>query len=269
MYFLFDIGGTKSRFALSKDNESFDNPTIVETPDNFSDAISLIEKTFNEIVSGTAIKASAGGIAGVLDERKSILLSSPNLVGWVQKPLKERLGEVFKANTYLENDADFAGLGEAIYGAGRSFNIVAYITVSTGIGGTRIIDGKIDRAVFGFEPGHQYIQKDVDLEDLVSGGAIEEKYQMKAEDIQDEYIWDQLAKDLAYGLHNTIVHWSPDVLVLGGGMMKEGSISINKVEEYLKDIMKIFPNPPQIKSAELGEKSALFGALHYIKQKSL
>jgi len=270
MYFLFDIGGTKSRFSISEDKESFRGPVIVDTPGDFDSAMSLINTTFNELVKGVNLEASVGGIAGVLDRQKSLLINSPNLKEWVQKPLKENLIEIFKVDTFLENDADLAGLGEAVYGAGKGFEIVAYITVGTGIGGTRIVEGKIDRNIFGFEPGHQYIEKESgDLETLVSGGAVEKRFNMKAEDISDENVWDKLAKDLAYGLHNSIVHWSPDTLILGGGMMRQGSISLEKVKSYLEEIMIIFPNLPVIKSAELGDKSALFGSLHYIKQQSI
>ena len=61
---------------------------------------------------------------------------------------------------YLANDSDLDGLGEATVGAGKGFNIVAYITVSTGIGGVRIVGGKIDVSTYGFEPGHQIIDAD-------------------------------------------------------------------------------------------------------------
>jgi glucokinase len=49
------------------------------------------------------------------------------------------------------------GLGEAVFGAGKGREIVVYMTISTGVGGARIVGGKIDASAMGFEPGHQII----------------------------------------------------------------------------------------------------------------
>lgn len=58
---------------------------------------------------------------------------------------------------FLANDADLVGLGEAVYGAGKGYKVVAYFTVSTGVGGARIVNKRIDKGVFSFEPGWQYV----------------------------------------------------------------------------------------------------------------
>jgi len=76
---------------------------------------------------------------------------------------------------FIENDASIVGLGEAVSGAGMGEEIVVYITVSTGVGGTRIVSGEIDEHAYGFEPGHELINMQDSLEDLVSGTAVEER----------------------------------------------------------------------------------------------
>ena len=71
---------------------------------------------------------------------------------------------------------------------------------------------------------------------------------------------------MAIGLNNIIVEWSPDVVVLGGSMITgDPSISIEKTENYLKEILKIFPKLPAIRKAELGDFGGLYGALAFIK----
>lgn len=280
MFLLFDIGGTKMRIALSKDGESFGEPKVVPTPQNFEKGISAFQEIAKELTQGKKIEAVAGGIAGPLDEEKTMLLNSPNISGWIKKPLKQELEKIIDAPVSLQNDTALVGLGEVTYGAGKGSRIVVYITVSTGVGGSRFVDGKIDINAMGFEPGHQIINFEGDkamcpgckkqghLEGYVSGTAVELKYGKKPYEIEDPAIWDEIAKLLAIGLNNTIVHWSPDVVVLGGSMMiKEPGISLDRVQHHLKEVMTIFPEPPLLKKAELEDVGGLYGALALLKGK--
>ncbi len=277
MFLLFDIGGTKMRLAISQNGETFGEPKIIETPKNFDEAMSLFEKTVFDLAGGKKIEAAAGGIAGPLDRKKEKLLNSSNIAGWVGKPLKESVEKAIGAPLYLENDAAIVGLGEATVGAGKGEEIVAYMTVSTGVGGARIVDGKIDRNIYGFEPGHQIIDPIGlscpicgtigHLEGQVSGAALEIRYHKKPYEIIDPHLWEEEAKWLAYGLNNTIVHWSPNVVVLGGSMIiKEPGISIERVRYHLKNALLIFPESPRLVKAELGDVGGLYGALVFLKQ---
>ncbi len=271
MYLLIDIGKTKTRIAGSENLEKFSEPRISDTPKTFSEGISLLKRTADELCSGKKIKAAACGIGGLLDRAKTMSLnSSGNIADWFQKPLKAELEKVFNAPVFLENDCVFVSLGEAVYGAGRGYKIVAYITVSTGVGGARIVNGKIDENALGFEPGHQIINFDGQperLESYISGMAFEKKYGKKPYEITDEKIWDETAKILAYGLNNTIVHWSPDIVVLGGSMMKKIGIPIERARFHLKNILKIFPELPLIEKASLGDIGGLYGALTFLKKR--
>jgi glucokinase len=283
MFLLFDIGGSKMRLVVTDNSQSFGEPRIVATPHDFEKAIKVFRKIFNEISKGSQIKAVAGGVRR-FDSSRETLRTDFGLPGWSGKPLKDKLAEIVNAPIYLENDAALVGLGEAVRGAGRGYSVVVYMTISTGVGGVRIVDKKIDKNKFGFEPGHQIIDFDwsvfpgykVSKEDhlgqfeaYVSGTSIEKRLGKKAHEVTDEKVWDEISKLVAVGLNNTIVHWSPDVVVLGGGMMKSPGISIDKVKQYLKEILTIFPEQPEIKKAELGELGGLHGALHYIKQQYL
>lgn len=223
--------------------------------------------TSSKLSEGKKPEALVAGVAGLFNKNRERLLGAPNLRDWINKPLKLTLQNKICDKVFLENDAALAGLGEAIKGAGQNFDIVAYLTVSTGIGGAKIVKGEIDPHSLGFEPGQQIISLNGDtvrLEDLLSGTALEKKYGKKPPDIKDPEAWDNEAKYLAIALNNIIVEWSPDVVVLGGALMNK--IPLGKVNLYLKKILKITPEIPPLVRSALGDDSGLYGAMEYLKQ---
>lgn len=259
MVLLFDIGGTKSRFAISNDGLSFDEPIIIDTPAQYTQGILAFDDCVKKITRGKKIDKAVGGFPGTIIDGK--VFKSPNLPDYEGKLLSYELERVFGVKPTLENDASLATLGEAVYGAGKGFGIVAYITISTGIGGGLVIDKKIQKKKYGFEPGHQivnYKTREV-LHDLISGTALSKKYNKPAKEIKEPEIYEWISEVLGVALTNTIVHWSPDVLVLGGSITKD--IDVSEVEEQIKNNMKIFPDIPVIKRAELGAYNGIWGAL--------
>jgi glucokinase len=279
MRILFDIGGTKMRLSGSKDGRTFGDPVIIQTPkDDFEKGISVFIEAARRIAGDEKIEAVAGGIAGPLDREKTMLLNAPNIPGWNNKPLKRELMGALGTEVYIENDAAVVGLGEALVGAGRGGKIVAYLTVSTGVGGVRIVDGAIDKNSFGFEPGHQILNMDDNsvlcgscgegghLESYISGVAFSKRYNRKAYEVHDQTAWEEAARILAIGLNNAAVFWSPDIIVLGGSMIVgDPSIPFPRIEYHFKNILKIFPEQPVLKKAELGDVGGLHGALAYLE----
>lgn len=257
------------RIATSVDGKSITNSKIVPNlPDDFEGGMKIFKQTADELSSGQKIEAIAGGVAVIYNQDKSIPIHTSHLHGWVNKPLKQTLESSFNAPVILENDTAVVGLGEAVYGAGTNKKIIAYLTISTGIGGVRVVDQKIDENALGFEPGHQIIVIDGKdchcggkghFEAYVAGYYLERDFHKKGESIKDPVIWDKVTKYLAVGLNNTIVHWSPDIVILGGAVMK--SINLEQVKKYLAEYLTIFPTPPEIIRAKLGDSAGLFGAL--------
>jgi glucokinase len=122
-------------------------------------------------------------VAGALDTRRGIVTTSPNLPGWRNIPLRDIVAARSGLNTYLINDASAAALGEYRFGAGRGFDNMLYVTVSTGIGGGIITNGELYSGADGCagEVGHMTIEPDGPpchcgnfgcLESLASGWAI-------------------------------------------------------------------------------------------------
>lgn len=82
-------------------------------------------------------------VPGPLDRVKKTINSPPNMPGWDNIPIGEIFEEEFSAPAFIDNDANAAALGEAVYGAGKGASVVTYFTVSTGIGGGCVIKGHI------------------------------------------------------------------------------------------------------------------------------
>ena len=120
-------------------------------------------------ISGALSKAKLeicdmGGIivaaAGILDTIHGVVAVSPNLPGWRNIHLGEILFKQFGLATFLINDANAAALGENRFGIGKGIDYLIYLTVSTGIGGGIIIDGKLYSGADGCagELGHMIIE---------------------------------------------------------------------------------------------------------------
>lgn len=253
------------RVAVTRDGKTFDEPLVVPTPRDFEDGVRTLVGLARELSGGEQIKKVAGGIAGTLGTDRNILIHSPNNPEWMGKPVRATLEEKLGVPVRVENDAALAGLGEATFGAGKNFSIVAYVTVSTGIGGARIVERAIDPSAYGFEPGFQIVSmadgENGYLEKLSSGSALRKKYNMPAEDITDEAVWSEFEKILAVGLHNSILHWSPDVVVIGGAIAEKGKFfSVERVHDRVAHILHAFPTPMFTK-AKLGDSGGLYGAL--------
>lgn len=277
MYLLLDIGATNSRIAVSKDGTELNgDPVIIETPSVYETAIEVIYEQVQKMPHADAIEAISGGIANPFNRKEQVIASEANLVGgWGGKYIAKDFSDRFGVPAYFENDAALVGLGEAHYGAGRGANILVYVTVSTGVGGARIEQGRISDHVFSFEPGHQII--DIDgtfipqaekntLGALISGSAIEKRTGKKPYEIMDEAFWDEIARILAIGLHNMIVHWSPETIVLGGSMFKDIGIKVDRVGHYLKEYSRTYPVLPKLIHSELGDIGGLYGALVRVQQ---
>lgn len=275
-YILFDIGGTKTRVAISEDLKTLGEVISFKTPNHFEKGIDAIVEAVGKLTK-TPLHGVSGGIRGPLNEDKTAIVYDSVLTSWIDKPICKALKKKLKAEVYLENDAALAGLGEAHFGAGMDLDIVAYHTVSTGVGGVKIEYGKIDDNRTGFEPGKQVLDIDKTilgegieptLENLVSGFALEERMGVKPYEIpQSDATWDQLALYLAHGLRNTILYWSPDVVVLGGSMiLGNPRILLDDILKHTNAILGENIACPLIVDARLGDQSGLYGAMAKIGQ---
>jgi predicted NBD/HSP70 family sugar kinase len=264
MYIVFDIGGTKMRFAALVDG-GISEPIVIKTPNSYVEAMAEISEIFTKLSKGQKIKCIAGGVAGVLSRDGKKLLIAPNLKSWVGKPLAEDLSRLSGAKVLIKNDADMVALGEATHGAGVDHRVVAYLTFSTGIGGSLVIAKDLLSYNFGFEPGFQIIDSQNKRHlHSIAGTELKEKYGLLFRDVKDEKVRKEILADVIAGIHNTIIFWSPDVVVLGGGMTE--SFVIDDIKNELSKFTFKFPEIPAIKLAELGDFGGLYGSMEFLKK---
>jgi predicted NBD/HSP70 family sugar kinase len=266
IYLVFDIGATKTRLALSHDGKTFSDPLIFDTDITIGGQARLISYA-RQLVGEQKIALVAGGVPGTVDRTKGVLLETPNME-WGRVDLAGLFKQAFRAKLILENDTALVGLGEAHAGAGSPKGVMAYFTISTGVNGVRIVDGQIDRSTYGFEIGRQIIspagEPPVTLEEMIGGRAMQERYGRLPRSIDDPAVWRQETRLLAHALYNLTLEWSPELIVLGGSMMRD--IPIPWIRDELEALPKIFPKWPQLKTAKLETVGGLYGALELIKE---
>lgn len=270
MQLLFDIGGTRTRLAAGREDGSVGEPIIFDTPMDFKEGLECIIEKAKTLAEGNTYTGAAGGIAGPLDSTKTMMITSPNLPRWAGKPFTRLLQEELGCPIYLENDAALVGLGEIHYGKGNAnYPIMAYVTISTGIGGCRFVEGKIDRSARGFEIGHHIIDlaHQKTFEELASGSGILKRFGKPAENIDAASIWEEVAEIVAIGIHNLILFWSPHAVIIGGGMATDSRFPFENCVTEIQRRMRIFPDIPPIIKAELGNLGGLYGAKVLLDQK--
>lgn len=278
-YVAFDIGGTKTRVGFSKDGREFDDVKIFHTDSSPEQGLAEVVAAIETGLKGAPITAIGGGVRGVLREDRLGIDHDSILAKWANVSIVDFFKTQFAVPVFLENDTALAGLGEAVYGAGKGIDLVVYHTISTGVGGVKIEQGRIDMASVGFEPGHQVL--DIDrtilgeniqptLENLVSGRALEERMGVKPYEIdQDDVVWDELAGYLAQGLRNTVLYWSPEAIILGGSMMVgDPKIPLESVRRATVAVLDGVVSCPFITTATLGDEAGLHGALVFLQQNS-
>lgn len=255
----FDIGGTSMRVALITE-EGIGEVKKIPTPEDPKEGIAALASLMHD-VAGPEIGAAAGGFPSVVE--KGIVRGVTNLPKWERFTFSRELSDALESATVLlQNDADMAALGEAMYGAGKGKKIVAYLGIGTGVGGGRIVEGTIDVGACDVEPGHQIVDCAGmrTLESFVSGRAFEKRFGVHPKDAPRAG-YEEMTTVLAVGIHNTILHWSPEVLVLGGSMVVGiNGYNIESIGKALQSIPDKVPLMPPIVLAELKDSAGLFGA---------
>lgn len=262
MILLIDVGGSQTRVAVAPQQGDLPSPIIFPTDQDFDAGINKIA----EAAGVGPFKAVVMGCTGQLSKQGE-LLKSPNLTGWEDHDLKNVLHERFNAPAFVLNDAQLGAMGEAIAGAGQGSDSLLYMTLGTGMGFARVVGGQPDLTV-GSEAGHQYIMlngKLVEAEDLISGKALFKRLGTHGEDIHDEAVWSECARMAAVPLFNTILHFAPDTVVIGGSLVKEGSLSVEKIAAEVATIGGYLSSLPVIKHATLGDLAGLYGAQAYAR----
>ncbi len=265
MYLAVDIGGTKTLLACSDEGGEIQQQIKFPTSQNYQDFL----KTLAENVANLSTKdfvMAAVAVPGRLDRMRGVSLAFGNLP-WHEVPVQGDIQEVLGCPVHIENDANLAGLSEAAHIKDR-YRKVLYITISTGIGGGYIIDGKIDPDTVDAEVGHMLFEHEGQLmiwEKFASGKAIVEAYGMRASEIKDSAIWQKISRNLALGIINVSAVLTPDVIVLGGGVGSHYDKFGQALDQILKEISPGMVSIPPILPAKRPEEAVIYGCYELIR----
>lgn len=160
-----DLGATQIRAAVLRGATLLSRVGLLvgaeQAPDRVIPRIfQAVQQALDEAKTPLSEIAGIGiGAPGPLNNRTGVIVAPPNLEGWLHVPLRDLFVEKFSIPIFVENDANAAALGEYMFGAGHGSNELVYLTISTGIGGGVITDGKIMEGIFGTasELGHMTI----------------------------------------------------------------------------------------------------------------
>ncbi|RJQ38042.1 ROK family protein [Candidatus Microgenomates bacterium] len=267
MYVGIDIGATHTRVALAVvPNNIVQKKDFATT--SFRETIARIVESIR-LLAPEKIEAIGISSPAPLNKVQGTILNTPNLPNWKDKPLVDMLKQELHCPVYLEHDASAGALAEFLYGQ-KSANPLLYLTLSTGIGGGLIKEGQIYEGTNSIHLGHQVIDKKGPkcscgkngcLEAFVSGWAIEKKFGKPAQEIDDPAVWDEVGENLAVGINNSVMHYLPELIVLGGGLIQKGDLLLKPLQKHLEQYFCQDIPLPSIELARLGQDSSLIGAL--------
>ncbi len=274
IYVGLDIGGTKFMVAAADQDGNILRRARQSTTTCLEDDLALLNRMIKETSAGEAILGMGAAIGGPLDWERGIV-SPLHQPAWRKVPLKAIMEKRWRCPFFVDVDTNIAALGEYYFGnvSARRF---LYVTLSTGMGGGLLVDGKIERGANGAHPevAHQSIHYRCSnptkihcecgapdcLEALISGNAIRRIYSKPAEKL-NPMEWSEVAYNLGQGLRNLAAILAPDLIRLGGGVaLGGGKDFVCNAWRVMNEHLHIVP-APEVQLSALGYDTALLGAI--------
>lgn len=284
-----DIGGTNTRVALADEElniiERKQFATDSENPDVTLGKIAEVIKSFDCDIVGAGMSCP-----GPLDLINGKILTPPNLKGqWHNLKVAEELSKLINKPVYLENDANLAGLAEAVVGEGKDYNYVQFFTVSTGLGAGFVINKEIYHGAHGFgnEVANCVMMKDGPshgsiipggIEAISSGTAITSRAVKAGLDVKHagevndlakagnevaKQIMDDTKEYLANFIGVVYGYADPEIVILGGSVALKIDGFVEEVEALAKErVYEIMKPYVKVRKSTLNEDSGLIGAAY-------
>lgn len=297
-----DLGGTQVRAALVGEQGA-----IFAQAEERTDAVAGPERVLSQILdlaervlaAGQHLSVVGVGVStpGPVDTIAGIASDVPTLAGFAGFPLKAELQKRFAFPVILENDGIAAAIGEWQFGAGKGRDNLVYVTVSTGIGGGIITDGRVVRGRKGMAGhiGHMSVVPNGEscpcgnrgcFEAYGSGTAFALRARTRAltctetvlgkngievhsrdvfaaarnGDTLANMLIEEEAEILGRGFTSLLHIFSPDIVVMGGGLSHEFDRLQPGIQNYIAQWAMPAFNDVQVIRAALGQNSGLVGA---------
>jgi glucokinase len=282
-----DIGGTKIAAGVV-DPDGGVHGFVTAPADAASDTgVARLFELGRQAMSESGLEVDAVGIGcgGPLDSTNGVLLAPLHLPGWSEVAITALAEEAFGRPAVLDNDGVAAAAGEHRYGAGRGARNMVYLTISTGVGGGVILDGELHRGPSGNggELGHVTVDwhgrkcrgcgRNGCLEAYCSGTSIAERaheagmHGASAADVAQAAlagdavaarVWNETCEALASGITSIANLFEPELVVLGGGVVRTGEQLLGPVRERVAE--QVIGPPPRIVAAASGDAVGVVGA---------
>jgi fructokinase len=289
MYAAIEAGGTKWVCAIGS------SPDEIIAVERFS--TTSPEETIGHAIRffqpfSSDIKAIGVGSFGPIDLHPDspdygFITTTPK-EGWQFTDVVGPLREAFHVPVGFDTDVNASALGEFRWGAAQGLDTFVYITVGTGLGGGAMVNGKLLHGLLHPEMGHMLLphEKLSDqfagacsfhgdcLEGMVSGPALEKRWQARGETLPSEHpAWPHAAHSLALGLVNIICILSPQRIILGGGVMHQPQL-FPMIHSEVQRLMNHYLRLPQITRRineyivppGLGDRAGMLGAMALAEQ---
>jgi predicted NBD/HSP70 family sugar kinase len=273
MYISIDIGGTHTRVARGE-KDQISQRTDFPTQD-FPETLQKIKTSVLNLSSNKQIDGIGVSVVGPLNFVEKRLLRPTHLPNWEGVEIKKELESALGRQVFIAHDAATSGYGEWKYGAGKGSNPLLYYTISTGIGIGLIVDGKIFHGVYNIEAGHQILDKTGplcpcgqhgDLDIFLSGKEVEKRTGKSSKELEGSETWDEMIDRLAIGITNSILHYSPEKVVVGGAQTHNQPLFYPPLERAVAQYLKHTPIVPILPS-QFRDNSGLIGAFALAEDK--
>jgi fructokinase len=227
-----EAGGTRFVCAIGPSPERIERRVEIPTTDPATTIARVIE-FFRESGSGRCVDAMGIGSFGPLDLGRGVITSTPKS-GWSNIAIAGLIGEALGVEVRLDTDVNAAAIAESRWGVAKGHDSFVYLTVGTGIGGAAQVDGQLLHGPAHPEMGHMRLPHDVAddpfagscpfhgdcWEGLASGQAIRERWHGDGASLGERSeVWQLEANYLAAGIANLVYVLSPEVVIVGGGVM--------------------------------------------------
>ncbi|MCU1260808.1 MAG: hypothetical protein JWO80_3693 [Bryobacterales bacterium] len=266
-----DIGGTKFSVAL------FQNDTMIRRETHPTDAAGgrdWMLGRIEEVVTGWPFDRCGVGFGGPVAFGEQRVALSTHVGGWKDFYLCRYLEERFGVPVVMDNDANVGAMGEGLFGAGRGCSPLFYMTLSTGIGGGILMNGRVQRGADSWagEIGHMNIEPEGPeclcgsngcFERMCCGLWLERDYGKPARELlqEPEFVRGYVVR-LARGLKACIMLLNPARIVIGGGIAKAGDSLFEPLRASLRKQVTAWSGARlDVQPAELVDDSVLWGAL--------
>jgi glucokinase len=263
--------------------ETAPTPTDSDVPGALIELIAGVGAT-----AGPEVSHAVVGLPGAVDYEAGRLLSAPNLPnGWADSLSSDQLSAHLGLHVHVANDADMAAVGEEAFGAGAGIDgVVAYLTVSTGIGAGVVHQGRLVRGRHSFgEFGHSVVDwrswregLPGTLEELSSGSGMARQArdsgigQMDAQavleaalndDVRARAIWEDAVTACAAGVCNLVMAFAPSLVIVGGGIGRRPEF-FDPLRELVLQRKEHRPTELSIVLSALGDDAGLAGAAAWV-----